>query len=305
MAWMSLQTSSSSSTVSTRVIPSRVHWPLLSCWGGRAKINSTVKTLPSPSWLSTWMTPPISSTRFLVMAIPRPVPWMPLEVEVNSREKGSKMVLTNSGLMPMPLSLTAKQRRTYWEAVWGRLWTTNRISPPSGVYLTALERRFSRIWLRRSLSPISCSGGQPWTWNSRCCFLALVWGRRMVYNSSSSSGRLNWTVFREVFPLSILLMSSTSLMRLRRCWPEADIFRVYSRTFSGWSTSRSIRAVKPMMAFMGVRISWDILARKWLLASLALLAASRASWRFWFIFRSWVRSDMTMTSLLRPWSSSR
>jgi hypothetical protein len=42
---------------------------------------------------------------FLVMAMPRPVPWMPLVVEFRSRSKGSKIRATNSSLMPMPVSL--------------------------------------------------------------------------------------------------------------------------------------------------------------------------------------------------------
>ena len=50
------------------------------------------------------MVPFIMSTMFLVMAMPRPVPWMPLMVEFRSRSKGSKIRSTNSWLMPMPVS---------------------------------------------------------------------------------------------------------------------------------------------------------------------------------------------------------
>ena len=107
--------------------------------------------------------------------------------------------------------------------------------------------------------------------------MARVWGSSMVYSSSISSGRLKGATFREVLPLSILLMSSTSLMRLSRWWLEAVIFRVYSRTLSGFSASLASSTVKPMMAFMGVRMSWDILDRKALFASLARLAWDSAS----------------------------
>ena len=72
---------------------------------GRGKDSSTVNTLPSPWRLSAWITPPMRSTRFLVMAMPSPVPWMPLVVEFRSRSKGSKMWETKSSLMPMPVSL--------------------------------------------------------------------------------------------------------------------------------------------------------------------------------------------------------
>ena len=80
---------------------------------GRGKDSSTVNTLPSPWRLSAWITPPMRSTRFLVMAMPSPVPWMPLVVEFSSRLKGSNTVRRKSGLMPMPLSRTIKRRWAY------------------------------------------------------------------------------------------------------------------------------------------------------------------------------------------------
>ena len=52
------------------------------------------------------------------------------------------------------------------------------------------------------------------------------------------------------------------------------------------------RAVKPMMAFMGVRMSWDMLDRKVLLALLARLAWAKAS------------SSMVFFSISRRVSSS-
>jgi hypothetical protein len=51
------------------------------------------------------MEPFIISTIFLVIAIPRPVPWIPLTVVLFSRSNGSKICATNSSLMPIPVSL--------------------------------------------------------------------------------------------------------------------------------------------------------------------------------------------------------
>ena len=62
-------------------------------------------------------------------------------------------------------------------------------------------------------------------------------------------------------------------MRLSRCWPEAVIFLVYSRTLTGSLESLASREVKPSTAFMGVRMSWDMLDRKVVLDSLAIWAA--------------------------------
>ena len=67
-----------------------------------------MKVEPLPSSLATEMAPPIMSTMFLVMAMPSPVPWMPLTVLVRSRSKGSKTWARNSWLMPMPVSFTWK-----------------------------------------------------------------------------------------------------------------------------------------------------------------------------------------------------
>ena len=71
----------------------------------RRKVMETVNSVPTSCLLRTWMLPFIMSTMFFVMAMPRPVPWMPLVVEFRSRSKGSKMCFTNSGDIPMPVSL--------------------------------------------------------------------------------------------------------------------------------------------------------------------------------------------------------
>ncbi|MNS89113.1 hypothetical protein D3C72_1231140 [compost metagenome] len=71
-----------------------------------------------------------------------------------------------------------------------------------------------------------------------------------------------------------------------------------SSSISRCCSSRSVRArawATPMTPFRGVRISWLILARNWLLARLAASAASRASARAWASrFRS-VMSEQTVT----------
>ena len=48
------------------------------------------------------------------------------------------------------------------------------------------------------------------------------------------------------------------------------IFLVYSRTLMGFSASLDKRVVKPSTAFMGVRMSWDMLERNTVLDSLAI-----------------------------------
>ena len=63
-------------------------------------------------------------------------------------------------------------------------------------------------------------------------------------------------------------------MRASRWLLDILIFSRQSSTRSGSWLWDMAMAVIPMIAFMGVRISWDIWARKLLFASLASLAVS-------------------------------
>ena len=69
-----------------------------------------------------------------------------------------------------------------------------------------------------------------------------------------------------ILPLSIRLISSTSLISARRCWLEVSIFVRYSAAFGDRSFSLRASMVYPMIAFIGVRISWLMLERNVLLA---------------------------------------
>ena len=115
---------------------------------GRQMINS----LPLPCAVCTSMVPPIISTIFLVIAMPRPVPCIRLTVEVRSRSKGSKIFWANSGLMPMPLSLMRNSYRPQPCTLPASCRTRTETVPPAGVNLMALDSRFSRIWFSRVLS---------------------------------------------------------------------------------------------------------------------------------------------------------
>ena len=63
-------------------------------------------SVPLPGAVMTSMVPPIRSTMLLVMDIPRPVPSIPLTVDVRSRSKALNIRSANSLDMPMPLSCT-------------------------------------------------------------------------------------------------------------------------------------------------------------------------------------------------------
>ena len=69
----------------------------------------TSKQLPCPGSLSTSIVPPIDSIRFLVIAIPRPVPCILFVREPSARVNASKIVSLKSADIPIPLSQTKKR----------------------------------------------------------------------------------------------------------------------------------------------------------------------------------------------------
>ena len=145
----------------------------------------------------------------------------------------------------------------------------NQILPFSWVYFTALDRRLSRIWLILVSSPTRRSCRIPVTSTWSACPLAFAMGRMIASTEETTSFKANSSRFSTTLPLSILDTSRISLIRLSRCWPEDMIFLVYSRTFAGFSASAARSVVKPRTAFMGVRMSWDMLERNVFLASTA------------------------------------
>ncbi len=167
----------------------------------------------------------------------------------------------------------------------------NQILPPSCVYFTALESRLIKIWLIRVSSPRRYSWCTPITSTWNFWFFACAIGRMIASTEDTRSFSVNSSTESTTFPLSILETSKMSLIKLSRCWPDAVIFFVYARTFSGFSASFASSVVKPSTAFIGVRISCDILERNIVLELFASCAAcsASASWRLW-ISRSASRS---------------
>ena len=97
-------------------------------------------------------------------------------------------------------------------------------------------------------------------------------------------------------PLSIFDMSSTSLIRLSRCCDEVWMVARHSSVLSqSPALSRAI-CVMPMMALMGVRISWDIFAKNVLFDWFDCLAMASACCRRSRLSVSFVRSNSTYTS---------
>ena len=100
-----------------------------------SSVKPTMNSVPRPGAVETSMVPPMRSTMLLVMAMPRPVPWMPLTVLLRSRSKASNTRAANSGVIPMPLSFTRISYRHQPSGPPPISHTVTEILPPSGVNL--------------------------------------------------------------------------------------------------------------------------------------------------------------------------
>ena len=175
--------------------------------------------------------------------------------------------------MPMPVSRTSKRTSTR-PAVCCNC-SARRRTQPLSVNLTALDKRLSRACDRRVASPRRRCG----RWSASSTSSRPFWPARsatIAPQRASSASTENTASSSASLPASILDRSRMSLMSCSRCWAAVVSLSMRSRARPSWQ-SRRIRWARPMMAFIGVRISWLMLARKALLARLAASAASRAS----------------------------
>src|SRR3989449_574266 len=219
------------------------------------------------------MFPPIISTSCLLIARPRPEPPCLRVVDPSAWANSSKMWDCAAALMPAPVSLTSKRSVTFC-AVSSRP-ATRITTEPCSVNLIALPTRLVSTWPRRR--------GSPLTWVARFAGMLqassspLAWARSARRSTTSSSVRRRSmsTFSSSSFPASILEKSRRSLMMPSRFWPERCTVSAYLRC-ALVSPVSSNSSVIPRTPFIGVRISWLILARNELFAWFADSAASRA-----------------------------
>ena len=116
-------------------------------------------------------------------------------------------------------------------------------------------------------------------------FFSFTIGWEMFTRFSAHSTMEKVTGLRLSLPLSTLEMSRMSLISVSKWLLARLIFRRLSLTVTWSSVFFPAIVVSPMIAFMGVRISWDMVDRKSVLARFAWSAATAAafSWRFRFI----------------------
>ena len=113
-------------------------------------------------------------------------------------------------------------------------------------------------------------------WKLNSMFFSLIIGWEMLTRFSTVSTIEKVRGLSFSFPLSTLEISRMSLMSVSRWLPARPILRRLSPVDSTSPRFFPAMAVRPMMAFMGVRMSWDMVERKSVFALLAC-AASRAA----------------------------
>ncbi|MCW0416355.1 hypothetical protein NB689_002109 [Xanthomonas sacchari] len=174
----------------------------------------------------------------------------------------------------MPVSRTENSSLSLPGSAPGKARTDSTTSPCS-VNLMALPTRLISTWFRRSASP--CSQRQPGGSGSTIISTGLALVAEVISAAmfSSSSLRSNGADSRSMRPDSILEKSRMSLMISSRLRADSSIFWIMSCAACDSALCRS-RYSMPRIAFIGVRISWLMLARKSLLDWLALSAASIA-----------------------------
>ncbi len=255
------------------------------------------------------MWPPMSSTSRLEMVRPRPVPPNWRVVDESACVKLSKMTSSLSAGMPMPVSETENSSVTLEEngvrvdlvpevdpstpssksTLTPFPTVTRRTTSPDIVNLSALPTRFRRICRRRCGSPTRSRGTSAMT---------LSWAVMATISEvfSMSSTRSNSTCSSVRLRASTLDKSRISLTRVRRLSPARLKIRTYSccSFVRGLSNSRS---AMPMMAFIGVRISWLMLARN---SDLARFAASAISLAFCRSASACLRSVMSRATARKP-----
>ena len=209
----------------------------------------------------------------LVMASPRPVPPNLRVLEASACSNSSKSLGSISEGMPHPVSSTSNRSST--RSLCSSSCRARRHTLPRDVNLTPLPAKLSSAWRNRVGSPRSQRGTPSVATSmlsplrSACSAISeRVWSRTASRAKSVCSSARR--------PASIFDKSRMSLMMESRC-RAASLILLSRSPCSIVGDARCNRWVRPRMAFIGVRISWLMLARNALFARLALSAAALAT----------------------------
>ena len=175
--------------------------------------------------------------------------------------------------MPMPVSATSNRSSKSSGSRAATL--TVAATSPWAVNLMALPTRLDNACAMRAGSPRTTAGTSAAMWCVRRRFFSRTGAANNCVTLATRERRSKATDSISILPASILEKSRMSLMIFSRPSPEVLMVCTYSRC----SVSRRVptsRLVMPSTPFIGVRISWLMLARNSLFARAAASAASLA-----------------------------
>ena len=175
----------------------------------------------------------------------------------------------------MPESLTSKRRLNPPVSAPASARVARSTTSPFSVNFKALPTRLLSTWRRRPGSPRSRPGTSGWMRQASSSPLTWACSFEVSITSRMARRRSKSTLSSSRRPASILEKSRMSLMISSRACPEPAMISAYSRCSAVRSVSSS-RRVMPITPFMGVRISWLMLAMNWVLRRSASSAWRRA-----------------------------
>mmetsp|Transcript_4728 Transcript_4728/g.13258 ORF Transcript_4728/g.13258 Transcript_4728/m.13258 type:complete len:459 (+) Transcript_4728:1054-2430(+) len=244
-----------------------------------------LNTLPFPISLSSHILPPERSTMTLLMDSPNPVPLVSLVSVPSTCSKGRKTFSTSCAGIPRPVSSTSKCSMVSWPTSVAWLLVppsdTRMQMEPQSVNLTALVHRLMSTCRSRTMSPPHISGMSGCRWYPR---LSLFLSAMMLTVSITSSMHcLMLTGSASFCPSFTAAAGAASTLEKSNTWfSSAIICWALQRTMdtssccSLVSCSSDSSIEQALMAFMGVRSSWLMLARNCALERAEFSAISRA-----------------------------
>ena len=160
--------------------------------------------------------------------------------------------------------------------------------PPLGVNFIPFEIMLIRICCSFVLSPIKELEIFPFILEIKFTFFCFAWASQIMLIFSIKVEKSIVLFAKTVRPLSIRLISKISFIRFSKNFAELETFEILSITNSVLWTDCWANSDIPIIAFIGVRISWLILDKNSVLALFACSAAIKAvfSISFWRISSS-------------------
>ena len=197
-------------------------------------LNGTwiTNVVPTPFSLSKVMVPPIFSTSFLVIGIPRPVPVNFVRLPVCSCAKGSNTYFWNSSVIPIPVSRQTNSIVVVSGCSDGISRQLIWICPFSLLYFTALDRIFIITRFTYLGLPIRARCLISFFSHTIRIFCSAAICSITTSTSSKIMLRLNGLSSRTISPDSSLLMSRTSFTSSSSRLDASLTFVLYSVCFS-------------------------------------------------------------------------